>query len=679
VQRIPVSILVFAWLLLGALSTHAQEAPAPNAATPPRLSLAEGQVSFWRPGGEDWAPARMNTPLAAGDSIYTGPGGNAEFQVGERAYVRIGESTQLQLSSIEPDFIQFKVTAGEASVDLRQLAPGHTVEVDTPNAAYTIEHVGYYRFNVDQQATTLITRRGGSATLTLANGAAMRVNASEEALASGTDTATVETYAAPDLDSWDRWNYSRTDHLLDSMSVRYVPPEVYGAADLDHSGSWRSVPEYGAIWVPARVAPGWAPYSAGHWIYDSVFGWTWVDDAPWGWAPYHYGRWVYVNGFWGWAPGPTVAHPVYAPALVAWLGGVRVTAGVGVGWVALGWGEPLVPWWGPRGFVGVPSWRGWGGPRVVNRTVIDTTTVNVTTINVQNITYANTQVHNAVIATSTEHFARGGREFIHPSPEQLHEARPVEHAIEIRPTAASLAPGQGHAPRPPQEFAERKVVAMRAPSDTSSGLREEGRKAPERVGPSSQLVSPSTGTQVTEPRRPPQVEGPSEEHAKGSAPAQTRREPSDIHRGDEHPPSDAPPATIQGQQRKPLPPTPPERHADAQTATQSPNPGANRPAPVERMSPPPHPSYNEWRNQQSSKGPGGGDPGTAHKAAPSPAVANTEAHGGQPTRSASPVQQNSERRALPGEPAMKLRPASVAAGKGESRNSGGQCKEHECR
>ena len=60
----------------------------------------------------------------------------------------------------------------------------------------------------------------------------------------GTDSARLESYAAPDLDAWDQWNYSRTDHLLDPMSARYVRP-----------------------------------------------GWTWVDDAPWGWAPYHYGRW----------------------------------------------------------------------------------------------------------------------------------------------------------------------------------------------------------------------------------------------------------------------------------------------------------------------------------------------------------------------------------------------------
>ena len=44
-----------------------------------------------------------------------------------------------------------------------------------------------------------------------------------------------------------------------------------------------------------------------------------------------------------------VARPVYAPALVAFVGGsnwsVSVGAGPAVGWVPLGWREPYIPWY----------------------------------------------------------------------------------------------------------------------------------------------------------------------------------------------------------------------------------------------------------------------------------------------------------------------------------------------
>ena len=709
VRSSAVFIVVSLWLLIGLSLARAQEAAPPSAATPPRLSLIEGQVSFWRTGVQDWAPAEPNTPLAAGDSIYTGPGSNAEFQVGPRAYVRIGEATQLQVSSVEPDYIQLRLTAGEASVDLRQLMPGHAVEMDTPNGAFSIEHVGYYRFNVNPQSTALITRRGGSATLTSANGQTTRVSAAEEVVASGADVPALETYAAPDLDTWDRWNYSRTDSLLDSMSARYVPPEVYGAADLDHSGSWRTVPEYGAVWVPDGVAPGWAPYSAGHWIYDPAFGWTWVDDARWGWAPYHYGRWVYVNGFWGWAPGPIVAHPVYAPALVAWLGGVRV--GVGVGWVALGWGEPLVPWWGPRGFVGVPSWEGWGGPRVVNRTVVNTTTVNVTNINVTNISYANTQVHNAVIATSSDRFGRGGHEYTRPSADEVRSLHPAENGIEIRPSATSLAPGEGHALRPPHEVAERQVIATRAPHDSGAWLHQAGLNAPERVSPPPRVVSPEARASMAEQRSGSRTDNGLDQHAAWRAPGEGRvdspnrpvnehvqsqplatQEPraqpsraADAHANAqpqsqsidhpaavgetnhssrvEHSQSALPPAPTQVQQ-----PRAPEQPAGAQPASESRSSGANPSAAVERMRPPAPPTFNQWRSQQQSR--------PSESAQPGSQPVRPQAGRVEPAAQAS--KGRTEQRNLPGEPAMRLRPPAATTGSNQHAQASG-CRPPECR
>jgi hypothetical protein len=137
------------------------------------------------------------------------------------------------------------------------------------------------------------------------------VSSSEEVIVEGNDNPHVATYVAPEVDAWDRWNYARTDHLIDAVSTRYVGSGIYGVDELDHYGTWRTTSEYGPVWVPSGVGPAWAPYSAGRWIWDPLYGWSWVDDAPWGWAPCHYGRWVQASGFWAWAPGPLVAAPVY--------------------------------------------------------------------------------------------------------------------------------------------------------------------------------------------------------------------------------------------------------------------------------------------------------------------------------------------------------------------------------
>src|SRR2546422_2464558 len=94
-------------------------ADAPIGRTPPRLSYVDGEVSFWRPGAPNWAPAQVNTPLAAGGETHTGNRGNLELQIGARAFVRAWGDTQPGLADQEPHFLQFKGTPGPGSLALR--------------------------------------------------------------------------------------------------------------------------------------------------------------------------------------------------------------------------------------------------------------------------------------------------------------------------------------------------------------------------------------------------------------------------------------------------------------------------------------------------------------------------------------------------------------------------------
>jgi hypothetical protein len=478
-------LLVLLLLLVAGVAGAAEPPPPPppgSDVTPPRLSFIDGAVSFWRPGADDWTPARVNTPLAAGDELYTGERANLEVQIGPRAFVRAAQKTQLGLVNLEPDFLQFRVAGGHASLDLRSVPAGHTVELDTPNAVFTIEHPGYYRVIVGDGTTHFITRRGGRATLTVAGGAPHAISPSEQIIVRSAAAPAVETYVAPELDAWDRWNYARTDHEIEALSARYVSPGVYGVGTLDVWGAWRIVPTYGAVWVPDRLAPGWAPYTLGSWIWDPFYGWTWVDDAPWGWAPFHYGRWVFVDGFWAWAPGPVIVRPVYAPALVAFFGvapsaSVRIgLSGPGVGWVALGWGEPLRPWWGPPGFVGAPWWGGWGGPRLAAGV------------------HQHTRSPLALAVVSAVQFGAGpvrAKRFsaAHQELERIGEPPAV------RPRAGSLAPARGQAVRPPPQLASRPVLATRAPREAPLPFKREA--------PAKPLASAPTGPRIVVPPKRP--------------------------------------------------------------------------------------------------------------------------------------------------------------------------------
>jgi hypothetical protein len=479
--------------LIGASALHAQQTRAVGV-TPPRLSFIDGEVSYWRPGAEDWAPAQINTALAVGDSLYTGGGGNVEVEIAARAYVRAGSGTELGIESLETGYLQLRVPSGHVAVDLRRLSDGQEIEVDTPNGAFLIEHTGYYRFDVDDQVTRFSARRGGIARVVPAGGAEVEVGSSQQVVVSGTETATVGRVAPSGDDAWDRWNADRTAQLGEQpRSAQYVPPEVAGVDDLDRYGDWRDTPKYGNVWVPRDVPMDWAPYSTGRWVWDGYYGWTWVDDSPWGWAPYHYGRWCWNDGYWGWAPGPVAVRPVYAPALVAFFGGPYFGVSVSVGtpfvsWVALGWGEPVVPWWGPRGFVGRPYWGGWSGPRVVNNVVINNTTI----VNVNNINrYDNFRNGRAVIGVAGDRFGRGRVEHVRVDPDRVRKLRPVRGELGVRPVRESLVPRTGRGERPPERIQNRRVVATRPPQDPARQPRAAGLvPADSRRQPASRIVAP---------------------------------------------------------------------------------------------------------------------------------------------------------------------------------------------
>jgi hypothetical protein len=460
-RRTLAAVLILITFVGTARATAVEPEAQADDPTPPRLSYTAGSVSFWRPGGDDWGPAQVNTPLAEGDELYTARDGNLELQVGARAFVRAWGDTQLGLIDREPGFLRFRVAAGHIVLDLGTLDPDTAVEIATPAAGFTIDRPGYYRVDVTAERTSFSARRSGRATMTTASGPVPAVEAGEAVVV---DAGIVHRLAAPDLDVWDRWNDARTASLVAPVSAQHVPAQVYGGTELDRYGAWRSDPTYGSVWVPAGVVAGWAPYSTGRWIWDPRFGWTWLDAAPWGWAPYHYGRWVSLGGVWAWAPGPMVVRPVYAPALVAFFGtpavGVHV-AGPSIGWVALGWGEPVVPWWGRPHFMGRPWWGGWGGPRVRYVTV-----------------HRNVTVGNAVVVVRSDHFGRRAVHEARVARPDLRRLQPVRGRLDVQPQPESYRGRDGHAQRPPDGQVSRRVVSTRpaVSRPDSSRVRDDGRE-----------------------------------------------------------------------------------------------------------------------------------------------------------------------------------------------------------
>jgi hypothetical protein len=430
-----------------------------------RLNFISGAVSFQPGGVDDWVDATINRPLTTGDHLWTDRGARAEVHVGAAA-LRLNSETVFEFLNLDDKNVQIRLGQGSLTVRLRRLDEDESFEVDTPNLAFSLLRPGEYRIdaNPDNQTTT-VTVRGGEGEVTGGN-QAFSIHARQQARVSGTGSVTYDVADAPPPDAWDRWCLGRDQREERAESVKYVSRDMVGYEDLDEFGTWRVVAGYGPVWAPREVAVGWAPYHFGHWVWVEPWGWTWVDDAPWGFAPFHYGRWAFVTGGWVWVPGPVAVRPVYAPALVAWVGGPHFSVSVSVGRGVAG-----VAWFplGPRE-VFVPAYR--TSPAYVSRVNVTNTTitnVNVTNINVTNVRYVNREVPGAVTAVPQTALVTSqpvARTAVAVNSREIANAQ-VVNAAAVAPRQESVlgraAGSRASSVRPPAAVMNRPVVAKSTP------------------------------------------------------------------------------------------------------------------------------------------------------------------------------------------------------------------------
>ena len=340
-------VLLLLPLLLAGLCT---EVVFGDAGDPPgvvaRLSLVQGKVSFQPSGETEWGAATMNRTVTTGDRLYTDKASRAELEVGTYT-VRLSEGTDLTLANLNDQLMQLGIGQGTIRVSVYQLPANNTVEVDTPNGALTLQKGNYRIDTAADGSSTRVTVFAGS--LEVSGGGVNQTVASGHAVElTGNGPIQVNEAPMPAPDDFDRWCMDRDRRIARYASGKYVHPSVPGCEDLDTYGQWSEEPDYGPVWVPASVPPGWVPYRMGEWVWIEPWGWTWVEAEPWGFVPFHYGRWAHIGPVWAWVPGPVIVRPVYAPALVAFVGGPGFAVGISIGvqaWFPLGPREPFVPWY----------------------------------------------------------------------------------------------------------------------------------------------------------------------------------------------------------------------------------------------------------------------------------------------------------------------------------------------
>jgi hypothetical protein len=329
-------------------SAVAQDSAAQDSGPPAlvgRISAITGPVSMQRSDSQDWIDAGVNEPVSIGDAVYAPEGADARIQIGATD-LDLKSDTEIDIATLDDNAGTIRLDSGSLDLRVSAVPTDDGLSIATPRGTVRLTQPGIYNIDAGSETEpTKVTAWNGAARLG-DSATAVTVQQGQTLVIAGTADAPQYSYNSDIGESPREW---RTPPRVVTTTDRFVSAEMTGAEDLYQYGAFESAPDYGTVWYPRDVPADWQPYRYGHWEYVAPWGQTWIDDRPWGFAPFHYGRWAYIGSRWGWVPGQYERRPVYAPALVAFVGGggfsatISVGGGGAIGWVPLAPGEGYRP------------------------------------------------------------------------------------------------------------------------------------------------------------------------------------------------------------------------------------------------------------------------------------------------------------------------------------------------
>ncbi len=455
-----------------------------------RISYLEGEVTFSELASGDSGPALLNWPVTSNTMISTASRSRAEINVGS-TLIQLDADSELEITQLDDEHLIVRLNHGAAIASVRSSVLASGFEFDTPQGRVLLSAPARFRvaagYAPDSSLVAVFSGRvrfeGSDSTLTVAAGREAEIAGGQISVA-GIDNDRSD-------DQFDAWSVARDQRSERSTSIRYVSAETTGYQELDHYGDWQVTTEYGALWQPRVVAADWAPYRVGRWTWVEPWGWTWVDSAPWGYAPSHYGRWVMYRQRWCWSPGAVVARPVWAPALVGWVGGNHWSASVSIG------AAPSVGWFplAPREIY-VPGYR--ASPTYVRQVNYNTNITNISRITYVNgmpdlqgrPEYRNRSLRQAVTIMPSDSFHNRRAVVV------THDSSPRQGYSGWKDVRASAVPPA--AIRQPATFSERGTRQPR----TESPVRMSAQRTWSNTNPSiSPLNSSPTPSSMSRPSR----------------------------------------------------------------------------------------------------------------------------------------------------------------------------------
>src|SRR5579885_1551143 len=302
-----------------------------------RVTLAEGRVEIDQTGTGEKIPAARNLPVGQGFWVETFGGAQAELEMDDGSYLRLGPDSQAELS----DLAGLSTGQRISRISLERGGLYATAEPIRPNV-FAVAAPGVEIAFLTGSRVRVEAGEKGSTVVILEGRVRLRTRAAELDLHEG-ETAHVDPQVGDRFQLLreaqggvlDAWNEQRDREAAQRAAGTKIKVFPAGLGELDAAGKWIDAGPLGKVWRP-NVATGWKPFSLGLWRWYDGLGYVWVSSESWGWLPYHYGRWTRLpSAGWVWAPGD---DPAFKAGDTYWLRSAAF-----VGWGPLAPGENWRP------------------------------------------------------------------------------------------------------------------------------------------------------------------------------------------------------------------------------------------------------------------------------------------------------------------------------------------------
>ena len=238
------------------------------------VNFISGDVQVRRRGATEWERLTTKDTLDTGDVVKTGVTGFAEVLLNPGSYVRLGRSTEFEMTDVALDALRVKLMRGSAIIEATGYSDAKLLlAVATPQGEVVLVKNGLYRLNVVPANLTEVAVHRGAARVSPHSKELVK-GGKIARLSSGGGAVEVVKLDKHDRDELDLWSRERGETLARANSKLPRRTATALMASLNDYWSAQTFAPRGAVWFfnPANgcytalpLYAGWrSPYGPGY-------------------------------------------------------------------------------------------------------------------------------------------------------------------------------------------------------------------------------------------------------------------------------------------------------------------------------------------------------------------------------------------------------------------------------